>query len=52
MQQQQTPSVVQPILPKTPIAPAAKSAPLPLDPNLFRQVGGGTLPHSGPGGGW
>jgi hypothetical protein len=26
---------------KTPVAPAAQTAPLPLDPNLFRHVGGG-----------
>ena len=53
MQQQQTPSVVQTTASKTPIAPATKSAPLPLDPRLYGQVGGGkAAPQGGPGGGW
>ena len=52
MQQQQTPSVVQPIPSKTPVAPAAKTAPLPLDPRLYGQVGGGKAAPQGPGGGW
>ncbi|GEM_PF-5240931 len=47
MLQQQTPFVTQPIPGKTPVAPASQTAPLPLDPNLFRHVGGG-----GPNGGW
>ena len=40
--QQQTQPAAQPIQPKAPVAPASKSAPLPLDPNLLRHVGGGT----------
>jgi hypothetical protein len=55
MQQAQTQSVVQPLPAKTPVAPASQTAPLPLDPNLFRHVGGGdAVPTAtaGPVGSW
>jgi hypothetical protein len=53
--QAQPQSVVQPVPAKTPVAPASQTAPLPLDPNLFRYVGGGDVTPSstaGPGAGW
>jgi hypothetical protein len=50
MQQQPTQFAPQPVQSKTPVAPASKSAPLPLDPNLFRHIGGGV--RSGPSGNW
>jgi hypothetical protein len=51
MLQQQSPSVVQPVPARTPVTPASQTAPIPLDPNLFRSVAGGTtsstaLPNS------
>jgi len=42
MHQEQTQSPAQPVQQKTPVAPASKTAPIPLDPNLFRHVGGGS----------
>ena len=52
MQQKPTPSEPQPVQPKTPVAPASKTAPLPLDPNLLRHVGGGKASPCGPSGNW
>jgi hypothetical protein len=40
---------VQPVPAKTPVAPASQTAPIPLDPNLYRHVGGG---ESSPNNGW
>jgi hypothetical protein len=51
MTQQAQTQPVQPVPAKTPIAPASQSAPLPLDPNLLRHVGGGAS-AAGPNGGW
>jgi hypothetical protein len=53
MHQETTQSAAQPVQQQTPVAPASKTAPIPLDPNLFRHVGGGsTTSPSGPGAGW
>jgi len=53
MQQAHTPTPVQPVPQKAPVAPASKTAPLPLDPNLFRHVGGGAnTANAGPNNGW
>jgi hypothetical protein len=51
MLQQQPQSATQPVPAKTPVTPASQTAPLPLDPNLFRHVGGGTG-TAGPNNGW
>jgi hypothetical protein len=41
-----------PVQPKTPVTPAAKTAPLPLDPKLLRHVGGGGSTTRSPNGSW
>jgi hypothetical protein len=51
MQQAQTQPATQPVQPKAPVAPASQTAPLPLDPNLLRHVGGGAATSS-PNGNW
>jgi hypothetical protein len=51
MSHQQTPAAPQQQQ-KTPATPVARSAPLPIDPSLLRQISGGTVTPLSPGGTW